>query len=364
MPLHDVGYRSWKGSLTSAWTRWWTISEVGVRAALASRWIRRIILASWFPVIYFGILFFAFETMMETSFRDLARQTSGTEFLSEIQLSDEVSDAADQVEQIQMLRDRKDNAEYKVKSKLLADNPMIRRLPNAEVLVASLESGDESQLRRTVWGYLLSTFLRYSQGMMTLMIVGLVVPPLISRDVRSRAFLLYYSRPITRMEYLIGKIAIPGFVLSLVKLVPGLVLYFLALMLSPDLSVIADTWDLPFRVIAATVVCIVPTCLIGLLFSALTQESRFASFAWFTVWGLGAVVWFGIYGSNSQGGTIPFDSNWSLISIYSTIGRVQSWIFGLEMNVSQVVPSIVTLVGLSLFSFVLLYRRISAPIRV
>ena len=150
----------------------------------------------------------------------------------------------------------------------------------------------------------------------------------------------------------------------MITLAPALVLYFVGLMLSPNLTVVLDTWDLPLRIVLATAVCVIPTCLIGLLFSSLTQESRFASFAWFTVWGLGAVVWIGIYMSNSEGGTQPFDSNWSLISIYSTIGRVQSWIFGLEMELSNVIPSLVTLILISLFSYALLYRRVSAPIRI
>ena len=134
---------------------------------------------------------------------------------------------------------------------------------------------------------------------------------------------------------------IPASILTLITMVPAFGLYFFGLMLSPDLSVVLDTWDLPFRVFLAALVCIIPVCLISLLFSSMTQESRFAGFAWFTVWSLGAVVWTMIYGIN-QGmlmstydgeGPIPeFDSNWSLVSLYSTIGRVQSWLFGLEMG--------------------------------
>jgi hypothetical protein len=359
MPIHDVGYRPWKGQLTAHWSRWWNITEIGIRTAFSSRWIRRMVLASWFPVIYFGIMFFVFERMVESSGRQLWEELGASGELEMI-----IPGAEGEEELAGMLEQAGEQWDYEVRKKAVTRNPMIQQLPNGAALVRAIESGDQSTFRHTVWGYLLCTFLRYSQGLVTLMIVGLIVPPLISRDVRSRAFLLYYSRPITRMEYLLGKIAIPGCVLMMVTLAPALVLYFVGLMLSPNLLVTMDTWDLPIRIVLATAAGVIPTCLIGLLFSSLTQESRFAGFAWFTIWGLGAVVWMGIYLPNSEWGQTPFDSNWSLISIYSTIGRVQSWIFALETDWSRVLPSLITLVVLSLLSFLLLYRRVSAPIRI
>ena len=67
MPIHDVGYRRWKGEITATWSRWTAITSIGIRTALSSRWIRRILLAAWFPVIYFGIILFIFEGLMVTT---------------------------------------------------------------------------------------------------------------------------------------------------------------------------------------------------------------------------------------------------------------------------------------------------------
>ncbi len=362
MPIHDVGYRKWKGTLTSTWSRWWVITEAGIAAAFKSRWIRRMLLASWIPVLYLGGVFFAFEKIMETSgsqqFVDITQ-----EIMNDPNLADdprlEFINAADPEQIDASLRTQQ------VKQ-------IAAFLPEGEALARALDSGDPSQLRHRVWSWMLMSFLRYPQGIMTLLIVGLLVPPLIARDVRSRAFLLYYSRPINRFEYLIGKLAIPGFLLSLITFLPALVLYFFGVMLSPNLSVLADTWDIPFRIFLATAACVVPTCLLAMLFSSITQESRFAGFAWFTVWGLGAVVWTVIHYSNiaimAQDGTpveeIQFNSKWSLVSIYSTIGRVQSWVFGLEVDFANALPSIVLLIALALVCFIGLYRRVSAPVRI
>ena len=358
MPIHDVGYRTWKGKLTSTWTRWWTISEAGLQAASKSRWVRRILLTSWFPVIYFAILLFAFEQFQGQEASELLRMD---EVRSNVPV--EVGEFADEVvAENPELQIAAQMGENEMRRLAIANHPMLRFLPNGNALAGAIDTGDEGTMRNTVWNWLLATFLRYPQGMMTLMIVGLVVPPLISRDVRSRAFLLYYSRPITRFEYLLGKLVIPCGLLTIVTMLPGLVLYMFGVMLSPDLTVIFDTWDTPLRVVLATLVGIIPVSIIALLFSSMSQESRFAGFAWFTVWGLGAVVWWVIYISNFDGEN-PFESNWSLVSLYSTIGKVQSWVFGLE-SLERTLPSMIVLGSITVLSSLMLYRRVSAPVRI
>lgn len=365
MPIHDVGYRPWKGKTTSAGTRWWTISEAGIAGALKSRWVRRALLASWIPILYLGSGFFLFEKSMEQPDENLIRDfrdIDWQEFRNTSQLAEEMNNAA-QTTQADLAR----------QVRIRQMQQMFEFAPHSESLAEATESGQTGEIRHRVWSWMLAMFLGYPQGIMTLLIVGLIVPPLISRDVRSRAFLLYYSRPITRLEYLLGKLAIPCSILMLITFVPAIGLYFFGLMLSPDLGVIADTWDLPFRVALATMVSIIPVCLLSLLFSSMTEESRFAGFAWFAVWSLGAVVWGVInlinqieVGNSNLGSRqiAPFSEQWSLMSIYSTIGRAQAWIFGLEPDFWQVLPSLIMLSALSVVSFFWLYRRISAPVRI
>jgi len=66
--------------------------------------------------------------------------------------------------------------------------------------------------------------------------------------------------------------------------------------LSSDLSVLADTWDLPLRILLASLIFIIPAVSVALMFSSLTSESRFAAFAWFAFWGLGFIAWNVTYG--------------------------------------------------------------------
>jgi ABC-type transport system involved in multi-copper enzyme maturation permease subunit len=203
------------------------------------------------------------------------------------------------------------------------------------------------------------------------MVVGLIAPPLISQDIRSRAFLLHFSRPLTRGEYLLGKIASLWAYLAMISTAPALALYALGVLLSPKLGVVYATWDIPLRILAASVVLMLPTSVLALCFSSLTQESRYAGFAWFAVWILG---WFTYVSATSaeainaqQAGQTPGavleESAWTHLSLYHTLGRVQRWVFGFA-DFRDVLVSLAILVAVTLVSLAVLYYRISAPMRV
>ena len=58
------------------------------------------------------------------------------------------------------------------------------------------------------------------------------------------------------------------------------------------------------------------------------------------------------------------NSQWSLLSLYHTLGRVQTWIFRLERDFSEVFASIMMLIIITGGSLTLLFQRISSPLRV
>jgi len=192
-------------------------------------------------------------------------------------------------------------------------------------------------------------------------------------DVRSRAFLLYFSRPIGQRDYILGKLMIPGIFVSMVTLLPAMALYLFGIMLSPDMSVVLETWDIAVRLALASVTLILPTASLALMLSSVTQETRFATFAWFAVWALGHGAWLAIVITQAVSmQTAPFDpevlnspivQNWSLLSLYNNLGHVQNWIFGFD-TFENVSVSLAILVGITVVSIFVMYRRVSAPIRV
>jgi len=55
----------------------------------------------------------------------------------------------------------------------------------------------------------------------------LIGPPLVSRDLANNALPLYLSRPFTRKEYVVGKMSVILFLVSLITWIPGLLLFLL-----------------------------------------------------------------------------------------------------------------------------------------
>ena len=356
MPLHDVGYRKWTGRRTSQFSRMWIITETGVRLAAQSRWVRRLLFFAWLPVMYWGIGFFVIERSLNTqsNFVVEVMEGAGAPKIATQQMRDRTQGLSNRNGIAQILREQ------------------FRMIPRVDDLALSLEQGDEEKTRNMVWSWLLMTFFRYPQSLLILFLVGTIAPTLISRDIRSRAFLLYFSRPIGRFEYIGGKLLIPVAFIIFVTTLPALALYVFAIGMSPSISVFWSTWDIPLKIIAATVVLVLPTASLALMLSSLTHESRFANFSWFAVWALGHGAWMAVlFATAIQLREAPFDPevlnsslvrNWSVLSLYNNLGDIQSWIFGFA-KFSDVWRGVLSLVAISLISMIILYRRVSAPIR-
>lgn len=318
MPIHDLGYRGWHDQLASPWTRWLVIAEAGVRRAWLSTWLKRMMFFAWLPAIWFGAGFFFWEHSL-------------------------------------MVPEMREGLEVFLPSGGTA----------LEGLTESLRIEDEVEARHSIWSWLLYTFLRYPQGVIMALMVGIIAPPLISQDVRSRAFLLYFSRPLARWQYAVGKLATVWFYLFMISAAPALILYILGVLVSPSAHVVVDTWDLPLRIVAASAVLMIPTAALALCMSSLTQESRYAAFGWFAVWILGAFTYGVMQGIEiNRLHTDPYlaAEKWSPVSLYHALGQVQGWVFGFA-NFDQIKYAAATLGAVTVVSTLILFRRISAPMR-
>ena len=363
MPIHNLGYRPWKEKLTPSFSRWRSISGSGIRLAQKSFWVKRVVFAAWLPVLYWGMGFFVIGQAMEGKLKlNDGRQPPVLNRL--------VDEAEKQLNKIDP--NYKTSANRKMVAYALRQQ--FRKVPNVEQLATALESGDETLARNRIWCWLLMTFFRYPQGILILFLVGAIAPALISRDIRSKAFLLYFSRPIGKLDYLVGKFFIPATFIMLVSTLPAMALYVFGILMSPDLTVFWSTWDVPLRILAGTVVLVVPTVSLALMLSSLTQETRFASFGWFAFFALGHGAWLAIVFSTAlkKGMAMPLDpavfeepevKRWGLLSLYNNIGDVQSWVFGFS-SWQDVMPSMIVLVLLSVVSLAIMYRQISSPLRV
>jgi len=368
MPLHDVGYRAWQGVRRGPWSAAAAIATTGIRLVWTSRWLRRAVLLAWSPALAFAASFFAFEQAIDegriASLQEraaLGRNLDGIGLLGTI-LADTLGKPG-QPDRAEPPRDRE---------------------------------AETAATRRLVWSRLLLAFIRAPQAVLLAIVIGLVAPQLVSRDLRAKAWLVYFTRPVGKIHYIAGKIAVLGTVVAAVTVLPALALWLAGVLVSPSVWVIVETWDLPVRIVAASVVLAIPTVLLALAYSSLTAETRIASFAWFATW---AACWIAhsslttadlVAADDSRATAVAAGSEddeewqpprrrmnwlaraagidagvdrWAWISPYHAVGVVQAWMFGVETRPRAVVPSAVALAIASLGSALVLAWRVAAPLR-
>jgi len=159
------------------------------------------------------------------------------------------------------------------------------------------------------------------QGAFAFILTVLVAPPLISRDLSNNALPLYLSRPLSRSEYVLGKMAVVGFLLSLVTWVPGLLIFFFQASLSGLGWLWANLWMI-WAIFFGSMAWIILLSLIALAVSSLVKWRVVAS---------GALV--GLFFVPSAFGEIInnlfLTRSGHLISLWATMVNVWSGLFGL-----------------------------------
>ncbi len=363
MPLHDVGYRAWNSRRCGPSATVWVIALTGIRLAWESRWLRRLVFFAWSPALIFAASFFAFEQAVDEGRltalgqgAQVGRNLDGVGMLGTV-LADALGGDPDEV--------------------------------------------DIESTRRLVWTRLLLAFMRSPQAILLAAVVGLVAPTLISRDLRAKAWLVYFTRPVGRTEYVLGKSVILLLLVLVITMLPAVALWLMGVLVSPSISVAFETWDLPVRVIIASLVLAVPTVLLALAYSSLTAESRIASFAWFATW---VACWIAhaalttadfvasmreeqaVASATEQPGPAfrgtteppsPFRGQfrwlaraagidvrldrWAWISPYHALGAVQAAIFGIDRRPAAWVPAAATLLLMTVGSLLVLAWRVTAP---
>jgi hypothetical protein len=284
MPVHELGYRHWEGERTSPAVRWMAISRMGISIAFRSKILRRLVFLAWAPLLYFGPFFF------------------GVGYLTD------------------------SNASVRARTEW---TPMMRGMLGRDL--AQRVVNEPESVRPLVWSVAFQRFIALPQGLLMILLVAIAGAPLIAQDVGSKAFLVYFSKPITRWEYLLGKAGTVLFFILLVTLFPALVLYAVSIAVSPGLRAVADTWLTVPRIFACAAVVAVPsTCLI-LFLSSLARESRYVAFGWIAIWALGEVTYLVLRSLPQLQG-----STWILlVSPWECLNAVTSAIFDVGAQVRE-----------------------------
>lgn len=176
---------------------------------------------------------------------------------------------------------------------------------------------------------------------------------LIATDLKNNALSLYLSKPISWIDYLIGKFAVMGILLGCLTLVPGLLL-FLEHMLFTDTPFFKENYWIPLSIIAYSVLITVSSSLLMLLFSSLTSNPRYAIIGFSAVW-FGSPVIFEVLKAITRTSKMALVSIWASYDILGTALFAGSqdyavhWVWALLAQIA--------LIAICLF---VLHRRIRA----
>ncbi len=102
---------------------------------------------------------------------------------------------------------------------------------------------------------------------------------LIANDLRTGAILVYLSRPLTRRDYVLGKLGVTLGLNLAVTLVPGLLLYAISVALAPELFM---KWSLAWispAIVGHSLLISLTISLVTLAVSALSRSARVAGLA-------------------------------------------------------------------------------------
>jgi ABC-2 type transport system permease protein len=241
MPIFDQGYQHWNGQLSGHAWRWLAVTRQGVRAGLQSRWVRLLLLMAWIPAVGLAAVLIVWG---------LIEQKSG----------------------------------------LVA--PLLNMFKPSNSFVS-----DPGAFRMVVWRLAYYYFLQVelTAAMILTLLVG---PSLISQDLRFNAIPLYFSRPLRRFDYFVGKMGVIGTILAAVAILPAVLAWFLGVLFSLDLSIIKDTFGLLCGAIAYGVVVVLSAGSVMLALSSLSRSSRYVGLFWIGVWFISGVVSAAIIGAH------------------------------------------------------------------
>jgi len=274
MPIHDQGYRHWNGRLRGRIWRSLVIANCGIRLALKKRNLIAMVLLCIVPTFYFGVALFW-----------VSRDPKSIEMIG-------------------------------------------RTLGEAEAWGKLV--GDDLQAAN-LWALMFSRFM-----MVQLIPVGIIVtvigPELISKDLRVQALQVYYSRPLTRVDYILGKLLIVALFVAIVTFFPAILLYLVAVALEKDIAVIGQSVQTLVGISVGSLLTALVAGVVVLACSSLSRRAGTIGIVWAMLLVLPEVA-YQLVKATCQGvaGTAKSPEDWShLLSIRANLCQVFTKLFGLE----------------------------------
>ena len=164
-----------------------------------------------------------------------------------------------------------------------------------------------------------------NMNMFALLCVAWYGSGLLCDDRRSGAYQLYFSRPLARWSYFLGKLLTVGFFGLLVSFVPSLIVFLVASLASPEWAFLTSEWDMVPRSLAFSLTWLGLTCGVTLLASACASRKSFALLAIFFFFGFSTAVG-AVLGGFVSGSLYASSVAWDMHAIaHHIFDREENW---------------------------------------
>jgi ABC-type transport system involved in multi-copper enzyme maturation permease subunit len=182
-----------------------------------------------------------------------------------------------------------------------------------------------------------------AMGFFALLVVAWFGSGLFCEDRKAGAHQLYFARPITRLDYFLGKFSIGSFFALCAMLVPMLVICIVAVFSSPDWSFLKEKWDVIPRAIGFSTLWSVIVVSLVLLASSLAGRRSFALIGVFAFFMLSAAI------GEALGNLVG--ARWFALSLGNDVEALCVHIFHQTDQTTSVAPRDAWIAVLSLLAF-------------
>jgi ABC-2 type transport system permease protein len=235
VPIFDQGYQHWSGELSGHSWRWLTIARHGVRVGTKNRAVQRFLFLAWLPAVGLAAMLCLWGLVE--------------------QKSDLIATLVQPLQGFLGLQIPTEPREYRIE----------------------------------IWTLFYSTFLG-AELWFSMILILLVGSNLISQDLRFNALPLYFSRPLRRIDYFLGKLGVIGALLGMIMIVPALVAYVLGMLFSLDITILRDTFPILIAAIGYGTIVVVSAGTLILALSSLSRNSRYIALMWLIIWFVSGLV--------------------------------------------------------------------------
>lgn len=176
-------------------------------------------------------------------------------------------------------------------------------------------------------GYFKSYFTSGFLIFMMIMILVVCGAGLISDDFKYNSLQLYFSRPLKKSQYFLGKASIIFFFLFLLTLVPGLLFLIFKLIFSGSFSLLSSYPWLPFSVIGYSVLVTVFFSFYTLFLSSFSKNRRYVAVLIFAVYFFSDIIFRIFHG-------IFKNQHFALLSLRANLQQIGAFIFNQKLTYS------------------------------